>query len=97
MSDLAPIAPSAEKANTLTASHLGSNAPEIVASAVDPEELAASPTVRRYLVEAEKNISHNGIRSILRAGKEIDESNYNIEQLRKQGVKLTEIVQAAEG
>lgn len=93
--DLAPIAPSAEKAGVLTASHLGSNAPDIVASAVDVEASEDSPVVRKYRVEAEKNISHNGIRSILRAGKEIDENNYDINLLKKQGVKLTDIT--AEG
>lgn len=90
MSDLAPI-PEAAKTDTVAASHLGSNAPEVVASAVDESAALDSPPVRRYIVDVEKNVSHNGIRSILRQGKEIDENNYDIAALKKQGVKLTEI------
>ena len=93
--DLAPIAESPEKTNVVNASHLGSNPAEVIAVAVDPNENADSPTVRRFVVEKEKNISQNGIRSILREGKEIDELNYDIVALQKQGVKLREIT--AEG
>ncbi len=95
--DLAPIAESPGVAGKVVASHLGSNAPEVVATAVNPGDAEGSPVVRRFMVEKEKNISHNGIRSILREGKEIDENNYDIASLVRQGVKLKEITEQLEG
>lgn len=100
--DLAPIPESPTLAGgapgVVASSHLGSNPAVVVATAVNPEDIEASPTVRRFVVEKEKNISHHGVRSILREGKEIDESNYDINSLLKQGVKLREITeQLAEG
>ncbi len=90
MSDLAPI-PEATAKNAVAASHLGSNSPDVVSTSFDEAAALESPPVRKFRVETEKNISHNGIRSILRQGKEIDENNYDIAALLKQGVKLVEI------
>lgn len=100
--DLAPIpeSPTLEgnAPGVVVASHLGSNPSTIVGESFLPEDAAGSPVVRRFVVEKEKNISHHGIRSILREGKEIDENNYDITSLQKQGVKLREITErSAEG
>jgi hypothetical protein len=44
-----------------------------------------------YRVLADKNISSNGARALLRAGKEFDDRTYNPISLMRQGVKLEEI------
>lgn len=57
------------------------------------EESLTSPKqlIKRYRVMEDKNVSQNGFRGILRAGKEIDHRGYNIKNLMQQGVKLQEI------
>lgn len=45
-----------------------------------------------YRIENGGNVlDKNGYRTRLHPGKEIDDLNYNIDRLRKQGIKLTEI------
>lgn len=99
--DLAPIpeSPTLEghAPGVVSSSHLGSNPAAIVSESFRPEDAEGSPVVRRFLVLAEKNISHSGVRSILREGKEIDENNYDIGSLQRQGVKLREITEQAAG
>ncbi len=65
-----------------------------VVSAVDIDSLEAAPrVVKRYRVlgDKPKNVSGPGYRFNLNPGKELDEANFDIPGLRRQGVKLEEI------
>jgi len=71
---------------------------EVVADAREknkPPPAAAKPpevkVPRVFRVKEDKRALVNGYRTILRAGKEIDELNYDIRRLLSQGVKLEEI------
>lgn len=46
------------------------------------------PKKLHYRVLADKPVNMNGSRSMMRAGKELDPSQYNIRHLRQQGVRL---------
>lgn len=62
----------------------------VVGSAVR-EGAAKGPSVRTYVVEQGGPIMHRGSRGTLRAGKQINEANYDIPSLRSQGIRLREI------
>lgn len=47
--------------------------------------------VVRYRVLEDRNISSNGSRALMRAGKEFDDRQYNPEHLKRQGVKIEKI------
>ena len=53
---------------------------------------AAGPKPKRWRVLNGGLIVHGGMKTVLRAGKEIDDSNYDLRMLRKQGIRLEEIV-----
>lgn len=66
--------------------------------AVDFDDVLENPgpAVRRYrvtsvLADGRVQTSINGLRTTLRVGKEIDENNFDINLLKRQGVKLEEI------
>jgi hypothetical protein len=59
--------------------------------AASEEPLEEKPVVHRFRVLADRPISAGGSRTTLRAGKEIDSLNYNIRDLRQQGVQLQAI------
>jgi hypothetical protein len=67
---------------------------EVVADAREKtpkrEEPKAKPP-RCFRVLEDKRVLVNGYRTMLRAGKEVDEVNYRIGKLIQQGVKLQEI------
>lgn len=69
--------------------------PELVnPSPVVPSEgptQSADPVAGRYRVEAEKKIMHRGTMTVLRMGKVIRSTDYNVEDLAAQGVKLTKL------
>lgn len=52
---------------------------------------APGPKVRRYRVVTGGFLMHNNCRVAMRAGKEIGEHQYDIAQLKKQGIRLEEI------
>ena len=58
-------------------------------SAVDPE--APPPVVDRYAVLRDCQFTHNGFRVKLTAGKTIDNLNYDVKHLARQGVKLRKL------
>ncbi len=72
-------------------SNLGSNpGGEPVMSVIDDAE---SPPIPKFVVENEKpkNCSGHGYRFTLQPGKIVDATNYNIAELKRQGVKLREL------
>lgn len=54
------------------------------------EENATKPVPKKllYRVLADKNVTSAGQRALLREGKELDPGQYNIADLRRQGVRL---------
>lgn len=52
------------------------------------EEMKAVPEVRRYRVMNSGRVMNNGFIVTIHAGKIVDDSNYNIEALRRQGLDL---------
>jgi hypothetical protein len=46
---------------------------------------------RRYLVKAAAYVMIKGVKAILRAGKILDAANYDIANLRSQGIELVEV------
>jgi len=60
-----------------------------VSSAVTAADAARpSPPIQRFRVQRERRIMHHGSMTVLREGKVLDELNYNIQELRNQGVEL---------
>lgn len=49
------------------------------------------PRPQRYRVKADRYVTNNGNRTLLRTGKELDSSQYNIAHLKNQGVQLEEL------
>jgi hypothetical protein len=47
--------------------------------------------VKRFRVQADRRIIQNGMACVLHAGKVVDERQYNLDQLRLQGVQLVEV------
>jgi hypothetical protein len=64
-----------------------------VASAARPPPVDAPPPppVRRYRVEAHKQVLYSGSMVAMRPGKVLEESQYDIDLLRRQGLQLKEI------
>jgi adenylate kinase len=68
------------------------NQSPVMASAVERDGLVAQMApMRKYRVERQALIMNNGCRTMMKVGKIVDSSNYNLEALRSQGVQLTEI------
>lgn len=61
-------------------------------SAVEDRELqiADVPQPKQYRVLQDVLVMNRGARTLLRAGKVIDEANYDLEQLASQGVRVEE-------
>jgi len=57
----------------------------------DPPCERPRPKNRRFRVIKGGNISTGGVRATLREGKELDERNYDIRNLVRQGIRLEEI------
>ncbi len=77
----------------VVSSNLGSNpGGEPVMSVID-EDAPASPPIPKYIVEneKEKNVSGHGYRFVIRPGKVVDATNYDLAELRRQGIKLREL------
>lgn len=90
---LAELTPLADQApgldQTTTSGNLGSvPGGEPVFASVDVENNIDEPRAKKWLVLADRQLSQQGQRFTLRAGKVIDEANYDIPLLRRQGVKL---------
>lgn len=64
---------------------------QITSSAFDPDVDPGEVKIRKFRVGQDKRINWRGSMTLLRAGKVVDELNYNIQALRGQGVVLTEI------
>ncbi len=95
MSQLSPMAENGDNlqdAIVASPNTIANAGGEPVRTAVEPDELETNGTAtfKRFVVDADKIVSQNGNRFTLRAGKIIDESNYNIDMLRRQGVKMHE-------
>lgn len=90
IAELTPIADQAPGIDqTTTSGNLGSvPGGEPIFSSVDIEDNASEPRAKKFLVLADRQLSQKGQRFTLRAGKIIDEANYDIPLLRRQGVKL---------
>lgn len=69
---------------------LGKRAAE-KAAAARPAAPAPKRENRFYKVLEDKQVPRTGGHDLLRAGKEIQSANYDVDLLRKQGVKLEEI------
>lgn len=60
---------------------------------VEPNPEAPPPPVpRRWRVTQDRPVVLDGARTYMRAGKEVDDLNYNVDQLRQQGVPMEEIL-----
>lgn len=65
-------------------------------SAVDPEEIIEAPRAKRYTVTHGGLISDpSGFRVRMHEGKVVDDHNYDIARLRKQGIKLEPLLEDA--
>jgi hypothetical protein len=88
--NLADLTPEARE-NGSTSPNLGTRPAEIVESAVVPEDLilpeGAAPVIR-MVVKEDKIVSRDKHRFKLTAGKIVDSQNYDLDSLRRQGVKL---------
>lgn len=79
---------------------------ELKAQSTSPEEVAdattigaekPSPKVKKYrVVSPDKHAKSNGHRALLRTGKIVSELQYNIKELRSQGIQLQEYDEAAD-
>lgn len=58
---------------------------------VSKEQADAGPKVQQYRVMEDARYSVHGHVTTLRKGKLIDERNYDIEKVKKQGIKLEEV------
>lgn len=90
----APVEPEPEEPGTMTAAAAAAISPVYEKGEAKNLEPTPAPEVviRRYRVLADKHISNNGQRAFLREGKEFDERAYNVAHLKRQGVRLEEIV-----
>ena len=60
-------------------------------STADPEALAAVPQARWFRVVKGGYVLDGGFRTMLKPGKEINDLNYSIRNLQRQGIVLEEI------
>lgn len=58
---------------------------------VEQREAPPPPKVRKYQVMNGGKIVHRGAITLMRPGKVVDEAQYNVEQLKEQGIKLEEL------
>jgi hypothetical protein len=57
-------------------------------SAPDAEPM---PAPKRFIVEAHHQVQYGGVLSLFRAGKIVDDSNFDLDNLRRQGVRLRQL------
>lgn len=94
MTSHAPIEDEPEDAGTMTAAAAGAITPTVdkgpTKSLLEGNSKPAAPKPTLFRVLADKTISSNGARCLLRAGKELNPHEYNIADMRRQGVRLQE-------
>lgn len=91
----APLDPLPELGMTPAAAAAAPTSPQLVGEAAalqEAEPNPEAPPLKWYRVLNDKQFtSITGFRATMRAGKEINETMYNIQSLIKQGIKLEEI------
>jgi len=84
----APGVPPQEQAQEIP---MGSPDGQIIGSAVPTASKVVTPKVRRFRIENGGRYTNRGHVSLLSPGKVVDESNFDVKQMRSQGFRLTEL------